>query len=386
MKRIFLTIILLCVFASLVGFAPMNEVSANNEVGVKSYYLIDYDSGTVLSKYNEDEKRPIASIVKIMTLVLTFNAIDEGHLDMNQKILVSERASGMGGSQMFLDANKEYLVKDLIKGVVVSSANDAAVALGETINGSVEDFVQHMNDYAKELGMNNTLFCNTTGLPGGEQYSTARDVSIMTRKLLGNKDYYQFSKIWMEDYTHPDGRVTEMVNTNKLIRFYKGCDSGKTGFTNDAMFCLSASASRNDMRVVATVLGGSNGKVRFSKVSELFNYAFANYKQKVIFKAGESITSNINIMKSKQEDVEVYSENDVKVFSSKKDKVNASVQISLKKNLKAPLKADTIIGTIEALDVDGKVLSTSNIRLKNDVRKQSYLDSIRSILKKWELK
>lgn len=386
MKRIFLAVILLCVFASLVGFAPANVAYAKDETGIKAYYLIDYDTGTVLSKHNEEEKRPIASMVKIMTLVLTFKAIDENHLGMEQKIVVSENASGMGGSQMFLDANTEYLVKDLIKGVVVSSANDAAVALGETISGSVDEFVQDMNEYAKELGMNNTLFCNTTGLPGGEQYSTARDVSIMTRKLLSNKEYFQFSKIWMENFTHPDGRISELVNTNKLIRFYQGCDSGKTGFTNDAMFCLSASATRNDMRIIATVLGGSDSKTRFKKVSELFNYAFASYNQKLIFKAGENISSNINIPKSKTEDIEIYSERDIKIFSSKKEKVNARVQITINKNLKAPLKADSIIGTIEALDAEGNVLSASNLRLKNDVRKQSYLDSLREILKNWKIK
>lgn len=386
MKKFLIFTLLLCLMTAF--FVPFSGAAfAESTVeGVKSYYLVDYDSGTVLSKYNESERRPIASMVKIMTLCLTFKAIEEGKLDVNQKLLISETASGMGGSQMFLDANKEYAVKDLIKGVVVCSANDAAVALGEAISGSIEGFVSDMNAYAKELGMSDTLFCNTTGLPGGEQFSTARDVSIMTRKLLSYKNYYEYSKIWIEDYIHPDGRKTEMVNTNKLIRFYQGCDAGKTGFTNDAMFCLSASAMRKDMRVIATVLGGADSKTRFRKVSELFNFAFANYEQKVIFKAGESITHNLKIAKSKQTEVDVYSSGDLKIFSKKGEKVSANVKIMLKDGLKAPLQADTVIGKAEVYDAEGKLKAITDLCLRHDVCKQNLFDAMRFVLKSWSLK
>lgn len=386
MKRLVIFSLILCVILSMFCIMPAGLAFAEIDDSVKSYYLVEYETGNVLDKYNENEKRPIASMVKIMTLCLTFDAIEKGNLNMEQKLVISENASGMGGSQMFLDANKEYLVKDLIKGVVVCSANDAAVALGEAISGSVDGFVNDMNAYAKELNMNNTKFANTTGLPGGEQYSTAKDVSIMTRKLLSNKDYYQFSKIWMEDFVHPDGRKTEMVNTNKLIRFYQGCDSGKTGFTNDAMFCLSASAMRKDMRVIATVLGGANSKARFKKVSDLFNYAFANYEQKVIFKAGESIPNKLNIPKSKQPNIDIYSENDIKVFSDKKTKVSPNVKIVLNKDLKAPLKADTKIGTISVYNEKGDLLCQSNLCIKNDIKKQNIFDAMRDVLRNWSLK
>lgn len=388
MKKLVIFTLILCFLASsMFCIMPIAGVAmAETEGDVKSYYLVEYETGNVLSKYNEDEKRPIASMVKIMTLVLTFDAIERGALNMEQKLVISENASGMGGSQMFLDANKEYFVKDLIKGVVVCSANDAAVALAEAISGSVEGFVNDMNEYAKTLGMNNTKFANTTGLPGGEQYSTAKDVTLMTRKLLSNKEYYKFSTIWMEDFVHPDGRKTEMVNTNKLVRFYQGCDSGKTGFTNDAMFCLSASAMRKDMRVIATVLGGTNSKARFKKVSDLFNYAFANYEQKVIFKAGESIPNKLNIPKSKYDSVDIYSENDIKVFSDKKTKVTPNVKITLEKGLKAPLKADTKIGKVTVYNENGDLLCESNLCLKNDVKRQNLIDAMRTVLRNWLLK
>ncbi|MFW5779892.1 MAG: D-alanyl-D-alanine carboxypeptidase family protein [Bacillota bacterium] len=383
MKKFIFSLMIMCILLSFL-FVPISSVTYANEE-IPSYYLIDYDTGTILDKHNENEKRPIASMVKIMTLVLTFNAIEDGRLDIDKTIVVSETASGMGGSQMFLDANKEYKVRDLIKGVIICSANDAAVALGEEISGSVESFVNDMNSKAKELGMKNTLFSNTTGLPGGEQHSTAKDVSIMTRELLRHKEYFKYSNIWMENFTHPDKRETEMVNTNKLIRFYKGCDGGKTGFTNDAMFCLSATAERNDLRVIATVLGAQNSKSRFKKVSELFNYAFANYEQKVIFKAGESIPNNMSIRKSKLEYIDVYAENDVKVFSSKKKKITPNVEITLMEGLKAPLKMDSVIGKIIVKDNDNKVISSSNLRLKDDVLKQNYWDSIKQILKNWSI-
>jgi D-alanyl-D-alanine carboxypeptidase (penicillin-binding protein 5/6) len=169
------------------------------------------------------------------------------------------------------------------------------------------------------------------------------------------------------------------------VRFYKGCDGGKTGFTNNAMFCLSATAQRNDLRVIATVLGAQDSKLRFKKVSELFNYAFANYEQKVIFKAGETIPNNLRIKKSKQEPIDIYPENDVKVFSSKKQKITPNVIITLREDLKAPLKADTIIGTITVKDKEGNTISQSNLRLKKDILKQSYWDSIKHVLKKWSI-
>ncbi len=387
MKRPIIFMILICIVAFFICITPIGTTAlAISQEGARSYYVVEYETGTVLAKHNENERRPIASMVKIMTLILSFKSIEKGDLNMEQKIIVSPRASGMGGSQMFLDANTEYVVKDLIKGIIICSANDASVALAETVSGSVEGFVEDMNSHAKKLGMQDTLFSNTTGLPGGEQYSTAKDVTTMTRELLKYKQYFDYSKIWMEDFIHPDGRRTEMVNTNKLVRFYQGCDSGKTGFTNDAMFCLSASAVRKDMRVIATVLGGENSKARFKKVSDLFNYAFANYEQKVIFKAGESIPNKLSIAKSKSPIIDIYSQRDVKVFSDRKTKVEPNIQITLHKGLKAPLKADTVIGEIKVYDSNNKLLCKSNLCLKEDIKKQNLIDAMRDILRNWSLK
>ena len=254
----------------------------------RSVFLMDYDTGTVITEENADEKYPIASMVKIMTLAIAFDEIENGRLSIDENVRISDYAAGMGGSQLFLDAGEEYKVSDLLKGIIVCSANDAATAIGERISGNIESFVTKMNAYAKEIGMNNTLFCNATGLPNsGEQYSTARDVTTMMRKVLTHPKYYEYSRIWMENFEHPDGRVTEIVNTNKLIRIMNECDGGKTGFTNDAGFCLSATAKSGDTRVIATLLGGTDSKARFRKVSELIKYAFANYETKVFVRKNE---------------------------------------------------------------------------------------------------
>ena len=385
MKRLLFIIPLLVILFSspITAFADDYNVNAESK-DVASAYLVDADTGTVLYEYNAEEKRPIASMVKIMTLLLVFNALEEGKIKLGDQITISENASAMGGSQMFLEANDVYVIDDLIKGIVVSSANDASVALAEVISGSVEDFVSEMNEYALKLGMNSTKFVNVTGLPGEGQYSTAKDVSIMTRELLKHKVYYNYSKIWIENYKHPDGRVTELVNTNKLVRFYKDCDSGKTGFTNDAMFCLSASAKRDDLRVIATVLGGATSKARFSEVTRLFNYAFSKYEQKCIAKNGDLIDNNLYIKKAKAEDFQITVKENVFLLSRKGDKIDYSVEANLNDNLIAPMKKGDKVGTLIVKDNKSNiVIKESDIILVQDVKVKSYRDAIDEIIMKW---
>lgn len=188
---------------------------------------MDYNSGTLIYANNENEELPIASMNKVMTLLLCFEALDEGAFSLDDSITVSAEASGMGGSQVFLEANHSYQIGNLIKSIVVASANDACVAIAEHIAGSEELFVERMNERAKELGMTHTVFINCTGLPGAGQHSTAKDVAKMFSELLTHKDYYRYSGIWMDKIEHAEGRYTEISNTNKLIRFYDGCDGGK---------------------------------------------------------------------------------------------------------------------------------------------------------------
>ncbi|MFA5449849.1 MAG: D-alanyl-D-alanine carboxypeptidase family protein [Clostridia bacterium] len=348
----------------------------------RSAYLVDYNTGTVLYERNPEEKRPIASMVKIMTLVIAFDNIDKGNLSLDQKITVSETAAGMGGSQMFLDAHKEYSVSDLIKGIVISSANDASVALAEVISGSKEEFVSLMNSTAKEMGMQNTVFVNVTGLPAPGQYSTAKDVTIMMRELLKTPAYYDYSHIYMEDFTHPDGRITELVNTNKLVRFYKGCDAGKTGFTNDAMFCLSASAMRNDMRVIATVIHSPDSKSRFAEVSSLFNYAFANYKQEKVVAKGE-LLKEIKLAGGKSEKLSVASDESLYILQKRGEKSSFSLKVDLPDKVRAPLKKGDALGTVTVVSDTGEILGEARLVAMQDAPKKSFGDSLKDIIENW---
>ena len=363
-----------------------NVAYAEEDIAYRSLYVIDYNTGTVIKAINENDKYPIASMVKIMTLNLVFDEISKGNLDINEKITISDTASGMGGSQMFLEANDEYTVSDLIKGVVICSANDAATALGERISGSIDAFVTKMNAYAKEIGMNNTLFCNATGLPySGEQYSTAKDVTIMMQKLLSHDEYYRYAKIWMEDYTHPDGRITGMVNTNKLVRFMPECDGGKTGYTKEAGFCLSATAKSGNTRIISTLLGGKDSKSRFNAVSSSLKEALSKYETKIIVKKGEVFTQKVDVKNANSESLEFYCGEDLTIFGEKNKNAEYKVTLKLNSDLQAPLKKDSEIGTITLHNTDGSVIKTAKVYLNAPIDKISYLDSLQKIIRHWSI-
>lgn len=220
--------------------APLAEETITSKAAI----LVDAATGAVLFEKNADEALPVASITKVMTLLLIFEALDAGRFSLNDTVTVSQYAAGMGGSQVLLDAGGNYLASDLIKSIIVASANDASVAMAEYLYGTEESFVAKMNERAKQLGMENTLFTNCNGLPNADEGMSARDVAVMSRELIRHETYFQYSKIWLDEITHEGGRVTMLTNTNKLIRNYDGCDGIKTGFTNAAGFCLSASAKR----------------------------------------------------------------------------------------------------------------------------------------------
>lgn len=377
MKKIITCLILIAAVAA--AFAA-NTACAEEEqklVTAFSAYLTDSKSGRVLYAKDENEKHEIASMVKIMTATLTFEALERGELSLEEEIVVSPEAAGMGGSQMFLDAGESYKAGDLIKGVVIASANDASVALAERISGSHEAFVNKMNARARELGMNNTRFCCATGLPdSGEQYSTAKDVNVMTRELMKHKAYYDYAGIWMEDFVHPSGRTTQLVNTNKLIRNYSGCVGGKTGFTDEAGFCLSACAERKGVRVVATLIGGRDSKTRFAEVSGMFNYAFANFENVKAVTAGEELGS-VAVRGGKAKSVPYGSAADVEALL-KNGETLPPPELKLPEKLKAPISRGEVIGRAEYSLPDGEKLSVDLVALC-DVQKASIWDNIKDI-------
>ena len=241
---------------------------------VKSAYLTDYLTGAVLYAKNEQERLPIASVTKIMTSLLVFEALEAEKISYEETVTVSDHAASMGGSQVYLEPGEQMTVKDLMKAMMISSANDATVALAEHVAGSVETFVSMMNNRAAVLGMTNTAFKNPHGLDEEGHYSCAKDVAVMTRELLTHKDVSQFTTVWMD--TIRDGAFG-LSNTNKLIRYYSGATGMKTGFTNAAGFCLSGTAMRDGLHLIAVVLGGESSNERFGTVKKMLDYGFANY-------------------------------------------------------------------------------------------------------------
>ncbi len=348
MKKIVLFISLLILVFSTIH-ANNVLVFASNEISVsaKSAYLIDAESKTLIYSKNENDRLPIASMTKIMLLLLAFEKIENGDLNLEEKIVVSERASSMGGSQVFLQANKEYLVSDLIKSIIIASANDASVAIAEQIYGSESSAVDAMNEKAKQLKLINTLFSNCTGLPKATQYSSAKDVAIMLVELCKYPKYFDYSKIYLDELNHPDGQKTTLTNTNKLSKFYAGCDGGKTGFTNEAGYCLAATAKRGSMRVVGVLINESNSKTRFADCSKMFDYCFENYDNKQILSVNAPYQYEANVECAKKPVVEVMPEQNYYIFGKKNFNEKVSVEFEPISNLKAPLNKGDKVGVFK---------------------------------------
>ena len=350
----------------------------------KSAYLADYNSGTVVYEKNAAEHLPIASMCKIMTLLLSFEEIDLGNLLFDDDVTISENAAGMGGSQVFLEANANYKVEELIKSIVVASANDSCVALAERICGSEQAFTKRMNERAKELGMNDTIFVNCTGLPKAGQYSCAKDVAKMFSALLSHEDYFRFSNIWLDKVFHPKGRITEISNTNKLVRFYNGCDGGKTGYTSEAGHCLSASATRDGMRLVCVVISSPNSKTRFKEVSFLFNFGFANFTNKLIIDENEPLNLSVKVEKGKKSTINVIPEKSFYSFSAKNDKRAFELDFRQENEIIAPITKGDVMGTLYVYE-NGIEIGSVKVLSMEDVSKKGLIDGIYDITDNWTL-
>ncbi len=373
-----LAVALFCVCAAVSAvFVPTARAEGFSAEG-RSAYLVDAATFTPLYAKNENERLPIASMVKIMTVLLTLEAVDRGELSLDEKVPVSENAASMGGSQVFLDAGTEHRAGDLLKSIIVASANDSCVALAERVSGSVEGFVSDMNARAAELGMKDTRFANCTGLPAAESFSTAHDVALMFREVIRHPVYFEDAGVWLEDYVHPDGRTTVMTNTNKLVKFYNGCDGGKTGFTSEAKFCLAATAERDGMRVIAVVAGADSSKSRFNAVSSMFNHAFGSFKAEKLLGAGELATQRVKVAGGKERSVGVTVSEDIVRLAPRSDKAAAELRLELPDKVKAPVRKGDVVGK-GYLVVDGTAVREFDLVAAEDVARASIWDLFRRI-------
>ena len=352
MKRIFM---LLALCAALFPACARAENAAPMESGTPfsisspSVILMDAATGQVIFEKNADQQRPVATVTKVMTILLTLEAIDEGRIALDDRVTVSPHASSMGGSQVFLDAGKRYPVRDLLKSVIVASANDAAVALGEHMAGTHEAFVNRMNERAKALGLENTHYVNCTGLPAQGHYTTARDVARLSMQLDKHPTYYEFSTIWMDEITHPGGRKTQLTNTNRLVRFYPGCDGYKTGSTNEARYCISATAKKNGLRLIAVVLGSDAGQTRFDEARSMLEYGFSAYQRFSPVKEGDLLGMSVPVRLGGSDSVAAVSGGQSDMLIRKGTQGEISLEISLAEHVNAPVKTGDVLGEIRVM-------------------------------------
>ncbi len=370
MKRICL--VLLCIGLFL-GRWTIVMAEEDLTPTAKSAILIDYATGEVLYEKNADERLAPASMTKIGSMLLIMEAIDSGKLSVDDEVTISEEAASMGGSQIFLEAGEVYTVHDLLKGVAIASGNDAVVALAEKLAGSQGAFVDMMNKRFKELGANNTNFVNAHGLDSEGHYSTARDMATIARELLKHEKILEYTSIYEEYLEKNDGTKTWLVNTNKLVRFYDGVDGLKTGFTETAGYCLTATAKKDDFRLISVVMGEDSTENRSSDTVKLLNYGFNTYKINTI-KTKDEVLGKVRVERGKENFAEiVLLEDATELLKNTEDVSNYEFNLKVD-TIKAPVKPGDIVGSAEIIDNDGNIIDEVDVTVKKEIKKASLLD------------
>lgn len=329
------------------GAAPNTAPTASADLApsARSAILMDADSGTIIYEKNSHAALPPASITKVMTMLLIMEALDQGRIKLTDKVPTSEYAASMGGSQIFLEPGEQMSVDEMLKGIALASGNDASVAMAEKIAGTESAFVEMMNKRAQELGLKNTHFANCNGLPAAEHYSSAHDIAVMSRELLKHSEITKYTGLYQDYLRKSSEKPFWLVNTNKLVRFYSGADGLKTGFTNEARFCLTATARRDNLRVIAVVMGEPNTKTRNAEVSQMFDFSFAQYMNHTIFKKGD-IMGTVPIVKGVQASLELKAKHSYSVLLKKGSSVK-DIRYELQLNpLKAPITINEPIGKL----------------------------------------
>lgn len=356
----------------------------NIDIDAKAYCLYDVNTGTMIVEKDSSKHYEVASMVKLMTSLLTIEKIEKGEWTLENELTVSEYAASMEGSQAFLDAGKSYKIEDLLKSVIVASANDSSVVLAENFAGTENNFVDIMNKKAKSLGMTETLYANSTGLPSAtEQHSTARDISILLKEVSKHNLYKKYCSIWMDKIIHHDGRETELVNTNRLIKYYPGCVCGKTGFTDEAGYCLSVLVEKNGMQLISVVMGAKSSSDRFSCSANLLNYGFGNFKNTKLVSCDQDILTGIK-MKGTKTEIVCKPENDLYILDQNGKECNYKTETEIY-DLPKKLKKGSIIGKIK-ITKDDNVVNETNLICQDDYKTATYGDAIHNIFENWELK
>ena len=391
-KKIFSFI--LC-FSILINIFPINVFAENDKIenndtlniSAKSSILMEATTGKILFENNSDEKLPPASVTKIMTLLLIYEAIETGKIKWEDKVTVSEYAASMGGSQIFLEPMEQQTVKDLTKSIAIASANDAAVAMAEFIGGSEENFVKMMNEKAKSLGLENTNFENACGLDTDtvNHYMSAKDIAIISRELMSKyPEIKEFTTKWQDTITHKTKKgETEfgLTNTNKLIKWYDGATGLKTGSTGKALYCLTGTAEKNGLSLIAVVMGAPDPKVRFQEVMKMLDFGFANYEVVECEPKGK-VVANIPIYKGKEEYINGVIKDSVNVVVKKGGNKNFESKIEVIDAIKAPFEEGTKLGEI-IYTQNGEKIGSSDIIAEKSIEKAGIIDIFKNLLINW---
>ncbi len=372
-------VMLLCVMMITLNF-NIQFVMADGEpeLAAPSALLMENSTGKILYDKNSHERRPMASITKIMTMLLAMEEIDAGRMGYDDMITGSAYAKSMGGSTIFLDEGEQLSVRDMMKGIAVSSGNDAAVAMAEHISGSEETFVARMNERAAQLGMADTHFVNCNGLDAEGHYSSAYDIALMSRELLKHPDIHNFTTIWMD--TLRDGKFT-LSNTNKLIRFYEGATGLKTGSTSDALFCVSGTAKRDNMHLIAVIMASPTSKDRVADASKLLNYGFANYAIKAVSNAGDLVGEQA-ISKGVKRTTNLLIKDPFEVLTKKGETPQVEMKPVLTSDFVAPIEAGAPAGVMEYY-IDGQKTGESEIVFSENIEKIKFSDIFMRMVRLW---
>lgn len=352
------------------------------EIASPSAMLLEAETGTVIFEKNADEKRQVASVTKLMTLLLCFEELEAGRLTLEEEVTVSPNAAAQIGSQALLDANTAYKLGDLLHATIIVSANDAACAIAEHIAGSEEAFADMMNERAQELGMTNTFYVNSTGLPDDRQYTTARDVATLSCEICRHPDYFTHASVWMDTLTHPSGRTTDLTNTNRLVRFYDGCDGLKTGSADISKYCLSATAQKNGLRLIAIVLGSENSQKRFDEARAMLDYGFAGYKRVNILTKGERLGKKVSVKLGMTDEVEAAVGSGLSMLLKLGQEKQLSLEVELPDEIPAPVKAGDAIGIVRVKLGDNVIAKLSAVA-SEDVDMPGLLAAFIQLLKNW---
>lgn len=356
--------------------------SSGIEIESPCALLMEASTGTVLYEKNADERRSPASVTKVMTALLIFEALEEGKLSLGDEVVTSAHAKSMGGSQVFLEEGEKQTVKTLLKCILVASGNDASVAMAEKVAGSETAFVEAMNQKAAELGMENTHFVDCCGLTDSDDhYTTARDIAVMSRELITRfPEVHDYTTIWMETITHTTSRGSSefgLTNTNKLLRSFEGCNGLKTGSTSKAKFCISATAERDGIELISVILAGPDSKTRFHNAAELFNYGFANTSVYVDENSGA--LPSLKVRGGVEETANLQYEGEFRYLSTEKaDLSRVEKKLELPEEWQAPGEKGQKIGRA-VYYLDGKELGSVGILLAQDIKKAGFLDYLKKI-------